>query len=61
MIGKQINDGWTRGTGLQLEQGEEGEGEGGGILFGGGVIFNMHSPGEEGPAAPSAGAPAWPL
>lgn len=41
-------------------RGEEEEGrEGYGLR--GGVIFNMHSPGEGGPAAPSAGVPVWPL
>lgn len=48
----------TRGPGVQLKGEEEGEGE---ILFGVVVIFNMHSPDEEGQAALSAGAPVWPL
>lgn len=36
------------------------EEEQGGKVFGGVVSFNMHSPGEEGRAALSAGAPVWP-
>lgn len=61
VIGKQIDEGCTWGSGLWLEgSGRGGAGEGK-TLFGGGVIFNMHSPDEGGPAAPSAGVPAWPL
>lgn len=47
----------TRGPGVQRKGEEE---EHGGKVYGRVVNFNMHSPGEEGLAALSAGAPAWP-
>lgn len=44
--------GLKHSSGFQLEGKEDEER---------GVGFNMHSPGEEAPAALSAGAPVWPL